>query len=198
MAEIYKVQIEDENGNVHYPHTAANVVFMADGTNAEQAIGNKVDKVSGKGLSTNDYTTAEKDKLKGIAAGAEVNVQPDWSVTNTASDAFIKNKPASMPASDVPAWAKAAAKPSYGWSEITGKPSTYAPATHTHAATQVIQDTNHRFTTDTEKAKWNEIDEVKQSLEKYASITVTGELLNLPGGGDIAVTGEILSIPLRI
>ena len=53
----------------------------------------KVDKVSGKGLSTNDYTTAEKNKLAGIASGAEVNVQADWSVTDTSSDAFIKNKP---------------------------------------------------------------------------------------------------------
>lgn len=34
----------------------------------------KVDKVSGKGLSTNDYTTDEKTKLAGIAAGAQVNV----------------------------------------------------------------------------------------------------------------------------
>lgn len=34
---------------------------------------NKVDKVSGKGLSTNDYTTAEMNKLAGIASGAEVN-----------------------------------------------------------------------------------------------------------------------------
>ena len=34
---------------------------------------NKVDKVEGKGLSTNDYTTAEKNKLAGIAASAEVN-----------------------------------------------------------------------------------------------------------------------------
>lgn len=33
----------------------------------------KVDKVDGKGLSTNDYTTAEKTKLSGIATGAEVN-----------------------------------------------------------------------------------------------------------------------------
>ena len=33
----------------------------------------KVDKVSGKGLSTNDYTTAEKNKLSGIADGAQVN-----------------------------------------------------------------------------------------------------------------------------
>lgn len=37
-------------------------------------IDGKVDKVTGKGLSTNDYTTDEKNKLKGIAAGAQVNV----------------------------------------------------------------------------------------------------------------------------
>lgn len=34
------------------------------------AVGNKVDKVSGKGLSTEDFTTALKTKLEGIAAGA--------------------------------------------------------------------------------------------------------------------------------
>ena len=34
---------------------------------------NKVDKISGKQLSTNDYTTTEKNKLNGIQAGAEVN-----------------------------------------------------------------------------------------------------------------------------
>lgn len=51
----------------------------------------KVDKETGKGLSTNDYTTAEKNKLAGIAANAEVNVQSDWNATS--GDAFIKNKP---------------------------------------------------------------------------------------------------------
>lgn len=35
---------------------------------------NKVDKETGKGLSTNDYTTTEKNKLNGIQAGAEKNV----------------------------------------------------------------------------------------------------------------------------
>lgn len=57
-----------------------------------------VAKETGKGLSTNDYTTAEKQKLSGIAANAEVNVQSDWSETNSASDAYIKNKPTSLPA----------------------------------------------------------------------------------------------------
>lgn len=51
----------------------------------------KVDKVDGKGLSTNDYTTAEKNKLSGISAGAEANVNADW---NSASgDSQILNKP---------------------------------------------------------------------------------------------------------
>lgn len=42
-------------------------------SNMELDISSKVDQVSGKGLSTNDYTTAEKNKLSGIASGAEVN-----------------------------------------------------------------------------------------------------------------------------
>ena len=42
-------------------------------TEVDTALGGKVDKVTGKGLSTNDYTTAEKNKLEGIEAGAQVN-----------------------------------------------------------------------------------------------------------------------------
>ena len=44
----------------------------------------KVDVVAGKGLSTNDYTTAEKTKLAGIAEGAEVNVLEGVQVNGTA------------------------------------------------------------------------------------------------------------------
>lgn len=55
-----------------------------------------VAKEAGKGLSTNDYTTDEKTKLSGIASGAQKNVQSDWSATS--GDAFIKNKPTSLPA----------------------------------------------------------------------------------------------------
>lgn len=38
----------------------------------------KVDKVAGKGLSTNDYTTAEKTKPAGIAEGANKYVHPSY------------------------------------------------------------------------------------------------------------------------
>ena len=82
-------------------------------------------------------TQAMLDKLSGIAAGAEVNVQADWNVVDENSDAYIKNKPTAMPASDVLAWAKAANKPAYSWSEITSKPSTFAPSAHNHVKSQI-------------------------------------------------------------
>lgn len=63
-------------------------------------------------------SAADKAKLDNIAAGAEVNVQSDWNIADTTSDAFIKNKPTSMPASDVPAWAKAVNKPTYTKTEV--------------------------------------------------------------------------------
>jgi len=55
------------------------------------ALSNKVDKVTGKGLSTNDFTNTLKTKLDGIAEGAEVNVNADWNATS--GDAEILNKP---------------------------------------------------------------------------------------------------------
>lgn len=39
----------------------------------DNLVSTRVEKVTGKGLSTNDYTTTEKNKLAGIATGAEVN-----------------------------------------------------------------------------------------------------------------------------
>lgn len=49
----------------------------------------KVDKVAGSSL----MTTAQSEKLAGIESGAEVNVQADWSQSDTTADDFIKNKP---------------------------------------------------------------------------------------------------------
>lgn len=43
---------------------------------------------------TNKFmTSAEKTKLSGIEAGAEVNVQSDWNQATTTADDYIKNKP---------------------------------------------------------------------------------------------------------
>lgn len=57
--------------------TAAELNYV-DGvtSNVQTQLGNKVDKVSGKGLSTNDFTAAYKSKLDGIAAGANAYTLP--------------------------------------------------------------------------------------------------------------------------
>ena len=44
----------------------------------------------------NNFTTTEKNKLGGVATGAEVNVQADFTETDTAVDSFIKNKPTKL------------------------------------------------------------------------------------------------------
>lgn len=68
------------------------------------------------------------ERLKKVEGGALTSV--DWSI--------IQNKPTSMPASDVPAWAKAATKPSYAWNEITGKPSEFNPTAHSHSFASLL------------------------------------------------------------
>lgn len=64
---------------------------LSNQTDLQSALDNKVDTVPGKGLSENDYTTTEKNKLAGIASGAEVNVNADWS--SGSGDSQILNKP---------------------------------------------------------------------------------------------------------
>jgi len=53
----------------------------------------KVDKVTGKDLSENDFTDADKLKLDGIEDGAQVNVIPDFLQNDPNQPDFIKNKP---------------------------------------------------------------------------------------------------------
>lgn len=82
------------------------------------ALGNKVDKVSGKGLSTNDYTTNEKTKLAGIATGANNYTHPT-----------------SHPASMITGLADVATSGSYN--DLSDKPTSMTPTAHTHAQSDV-------------------------------------------------------------
>lgn len=69
-------------------------------------------------------SSTDKTKLNGIASGAEVNVQSDWNVTDSGSDAYIKNKP-SIPAAQVNSdW-----NASSGVAQILNKPTIPSVAT---------------------------------------------------------------------
>lgn len=59
----------------------------------QNALDSKVDKVTGKALSENDFTDAYRSKLDSIEGSAEVNVQADYTNNDPTSDAFINNKP---------------------------------------------------------------------------------------------------------
>ena len=61
---VFKEQIENQTNN-----------------KITEATQNKVDKVEGKGLSTNDYTNEEKSKLAGIAENANNYTHPESGVT---------------------------------------------------------------------------------------------------------------------
>ena len=75
-----------QNQNLGY-RTASNhgVVTITSGANA---IIPDADSVNAGLMGANDWR-----KLDGIEAGAEVNVQANWTSTNSSADEFIKNKP---------------------------------------------------------------------------------------------------------
>ena len=70
---FYLVPSNDDSNNMYNEWVYVNNNWELFGSSGNIDISNKVDKIEGKGLSTNDYTTAEKNKLENIEAGAQVN-----------------------------------------------------------------------------------------------------------------------------
>ena len=96
--------------------TIPSISGLATITYVDQQDALKVDKVTGYGLSQNDFTNTLKTKLDGIQDGAEVNVNADWNATT--GDAEILNKPI-IPAAQVNSDWNATS----GVEEILNKPS---------------------------------------------------------------------------
>ena len=74
---------------------------------------------------SNDYYI--KLTSPGVTANRTITMPDD-----TGTIALTKNIPTSLPANDVYDWAKASSKPSYSWSEINNKPTTFTPSDHNH------------------------------------------------------------------
>ncbi|MYE05695.1 MAG: hypothetical protein F4Y04_00460, partial [Chloroflexi bacterium] len=89
---------DDEDGYVPVDQTGGG----GDGTGLTSVASDGT--LTGSGTSSaplrvaNPFTDADETKLDGIAAGAEVNVQPDYGETDAGADSFIRRKP-SIPAS---------------------------------------------------------------------------------------------------
>ena len=68
-------------------------------SNLTTDLGNKVDKVEGKGLSSNDFTDSLLEKLNGITAGAQINIIDEIKVNGTALE--VTEKAVNIPGANV-------------------------------------------------------------------------------------------------
>lgn len=108
----------------------------------------KIEAVPGMGLSSNDYTDAERLKLAGIECGAQANVQPDWAQTDSSACDYIKNKPV---LDSTPITGSTRGITSGGvYAALAGKADashnhsgTYAPAGHNHDSSYAPSVHNH-------------------------------------------------------
>lgn len=80
LADAIGTKASDVEAQAHYGNTTVHMT-----TSERNAWNNKVDSIDGKTLSTNDYTTDEKNKLRDIEEGAERNqtIIPGSNVTIT-------------------------------------------------------------------------------------------------------------------
>lgn len=85
----YPVQMDGEKAYVNVPWTDTNTTYdlspYAKTADVNAALAKKVDVVSGKGLSTHDFTSAYKSKLDGISSGATA----DSAITTAEIDALF-------------------------------------------------------------------------------------------------------------
>ena len=85
----YPVQLSGEKAYVNVPWTDTNTTYdlspYAKTADVNVALSKKVDVVSGKGLSTHDFTSAYKSKLDGISSGATA----DSAITTAEIDALF-------------------------------------------------------------------------------------------------------------
>lgn len=124
-------------------------------------IDKKVDAVTGKGLSTNDYTTDEKTKLEGVAAGAQVNVIETVKVNGVALTPADKAVDVTVPTgaladknevakADLAADLKTEIEGKLNASAVTGdllthNASEFAAADHNHDTIYSKLDHNHKI-----------------------------------------------------
>ncbi len=175
--------------------TADSKFYQYNGTSwPEKEFGTKAEaSISAAGL----MSATDKTKLNGIAAGAEVNVQSDWNVTDTSSDAFIKNKPNVIVEGD---------------SRLT---NARTPVAHNQAATTITEDATHRFVTDIEKDAWNAksnfsgnyhdltnkptIPTNTNQTVKTGSITFgANDVVELVAGSNISISGDATNKKITI
>lgn len=140
--------LQDKDQEKFYPYAHADAVFDRNG----EKVGDRLHEID---------ETIENIKNS--------NIQSDWNESDSSSNAYIKNKPTALPASDVSAWAKASTKPEYSWDEINGKPATFPPSSHNHDNATSTKD---GFMSSEDKTK---LDGIATGANKYVHPSYTAK-----------------------
>lgn len=139
----------------------------------------------------NNYTTADKNKLAGIEAGAEANVQADWNTVDNSLDSFIRNKP------DLSVYATK----SEVASDLAGKQDTLTAGSNISIVNNVISAT----ASPQQQADWAQddssaVDYIKNrpDLSVYATKSevtsgLAGKQDTLTAGSNITIVGNTIS-----
>lgn len=189
---FYLVDADQSSGtieaeDVDYDNTVSGLTATDVQDAIDELADEKVDKVSGKGLSEEDFTTTLKTKLDSINAGAEVNVQSNWTEADTTSDAYIQNKPS---------LATVATSGDYG--DLINKPTIPAAQVNSDwdAASGVAQILNKpSLATVASSGSYNDLSNkptipaAQVNSDWNASSGVT-EILNKPSLATVATSGE--------
>ena len=132
-------------------------------------ITNKVDKVDGKDLSTNDYTTEEKNKLAALELSSAVKTRYGIGDNGTLSDALSKNVSEWTVAVLASGWSTSANTDGWYTNQITvsGMKAVYNPI-----ATLVI---TSAALVDDEQAAWGNIKEI-ETFDGYIICKATDKL----------------------
>lgn len=178
-------------------------IKIGDGTtkvnNLPFADANKVDKVSGKGLSTNDYTTVEKNKLAGIAEGANKTIV-DSALSSTSTDP-VQNKVVNAAINDLNALVGDTAVAT----QISNAVASKADVSHTHDDryyTESEIDTKLSGKSDTSHTHSTYVNQNAFSNIKVGNTTVaadtTTDTVTLVAGNNITITPDATNDKITI
>lgn len=171
---------------------------------------NKVDKVTGKGLSSNDYTSTEKTKLAGIATGAQVNVLEGIqkngvtvTITNKIANISVPTKTSDITndsgfitTSDIPEGAAASTTtPKMDGTAATGSELAFARGDHVHPHDSSKADASNVYTKAEIDAKLTSALHYKGTKATTAQLptsgNTTGDLWHVTeNGGEYAWNGS--------
>ena len=180
-------------------------------------INGKVDKVDGKGLSSNDYTSNEKTKLTNIAAGAQVNVLEgiqkngttvtitnkiaNISVPTATSD--LTNDSGFITSSDIPEGAAASTTtPHMDGTATVGTELAFARGDHVHPSdTTKVDKVNGKglSTEDYTTAEKTKLSGIAESANNYVLPAATTSVLGgIIVGSNLSISEGVLSADAQV